>query len=243
MNICENNHKRTISRIIIGKILSAAASQWMGTKSYEKLSASFLSSDPEKDLYVSYLIKKLGVDDNSYELYNSYGSEILSLSIKWIDADEEIVDPDGNIWISSRLKIATNICSTYGDKEENFPARVACINEISNLVSEIREIIPGAIRTMILDNTGRLDREKKRIYEKRCLLISEVVAFYGIARGMRREKSKAFSPHEKLLKADLPGGNYVITYETGTRRNPIVKTYVVTIPENPTHLLSIRRTA
>jgi hypothetical protein len=240
MNICENNDKRTISRIIIGKILSAAASRWIDTKSYEKLSANFLSSDPEKDLYVSYQ-KKLGVDDNSFT--NSYGNEILSLSIKWIDANEEIVDPDGNVWISSRLRIAPSICSSFGDEEENFPVRVACINEISNLVSEIREFVPDTIRAMTLDNTARLDREKKRIYEKRCLLISEAVASYGIARGMRREKSKAFSPHEKLLKAGLPGGNYVITYETGTRRNPIVKTYVVTIPENPTHLLSIRRTA
>ena len=243
MNIVENNHKRTISRLIIGKILSSSASKWMSSKSYEKLSENFLSFDPEKDMYITYMLKNPD-GKATRPAYGYVGEEILHLSARWINSDGEILDPDGNVWKSCELKISANICSTYGEKEENFSTRASCISEVGNLISDIRDVVSGPIRSMILDNDGRLNREKQHCYENRCLLIKDVVTSLGVTRGLRvMGKSKAFLYGEKLLNARLPKGNYVITYETGTRRNIIVKMYVVTIPENPTWLLSIRRTA
>lgn len=236
MNIEENNHKRTVSRLIIGKILSSSSSKWMKSKSYDKISLDFLSSDPEKDLYISYVIKRAGVEEYSY------GSEILNLSTRWVDHTGEILDPVGNVWKACQLYITANICSTYGDKVENFAMRAECIGEVANLIGEIREMVSGPIRTMILDNSGRIDRDKKKLYEDRCYSIRKSVGAGGYTRNLR----KGGSPHtfsRDNLQANIPPGKYEIQFESGTKRNPVVKKYVVYLSENPTFLVSIHRTA
>ena len=236
MNTGENNHKRTISRLIIGKIISSSSAKWMGSKSYDKISTSFLSSEPEKEIYVSYRIKKPGSDESAY------GNEILTLNIVWFEHEGEILDPEGNVWKSCQLKINPNICSTYGDREGNFDIRAACIAEVRNLVSEIHEMVPGPIRTMILDNAERIDRDNKRIYDDRCWSIRGAVSSCGLTKNLRKGGSPHIFSRDKL-KDNIPAGKYEIHYESGTKRNPVVKKYIVTIPENPTFLVSIRRTA
>lgn len=234
INTNDNNFKRTISRLIIGKILSSSSSKWMRNKSYEKLSAEFLSTEPEKDIFISYGLKKSGIDDAAYS------SEIASLSIRWVDQNEEIIDPEGNVWKMSYLKIVPSLCSAYSDKEDSFSARVDCLTEVNATVSEIRKMVPGSIKSMILDNAGRIERNSRKIYDENCESIKSVIVAQGLAKNLRKGgKGKTFS--RERFPASILNGKYEIIFETGTRRLPVVKKYTVVVPENPSYLVQIQR--
>ena len=130
----ESDKKKIISRLVLQKVLASGSVKWMKSSHFESVSKTFLSDEPDREVYIQYILKKPGVNENSY------GNDIVTLSLKWLDAAEEILDPDGNVWKSCQLKISPSISSTYGDKEENFVPRVECMSEVRSLIDEIREM-------------------------------------------------------------------------------------------------------
>lgn len=233
--ITECNFKRSISRVVIGKILSSPSMKWLKSDHYKKLSCSFLSEAPENEMYLIFIIKNASVSENSY------GIEIMTLSIKWIDSIDEIIDPDGNVWISSSLKITPIICSNYGDRDENFSIRVECLREIVGLLGELKEFVPGPVRTMILDNDGRIAREEGNIHNKFCEELKSIISMGKFSNNLRIKGSTHTIPRELIEKKKIPSGRYIISYTHGPRSSPVTRKYAVTIPANPLYRVSIRR--
>lgn len=235
MMIAEYNFKRNVSRVVIGKILSSQSMKWLKSDHYKKLSSSFLSATPENELYLIFIMKNHDMSENAY------GIEIMTLFIKWIDSIDEIIDPDGNVWISSLLKITPIICSNYGDKDENFPIRVECLREVAGLLGELRELVPGSVRTMILDNCGRLAREERNVHNKFCEELKSLVTSGRFSKNLRIKGGTHAIPRELIEKKKIPSGSYIILYTHGPRSSPVTRKYAVTIPANPLYLASIRR--
>jgi hypothetical protein len=231
----ESDKKKIISRLVLQKVLSSTSVKWMKSSHFETISKSFLSQEPERETYIQYILKKPGVNENSY------GNDIVTLSLKWIDSDGEILDPEGNVWKSTQLKISPSISSTYGDKEENFVPRVECMSEVRVLIGEIREMISGPIRTMILDNEGRVARDTKRKYDAMCDKIASRLKYEN--RDLRHNlraggRGRAAS---RGAFAGIEVGNYAVVVNDGSHRTPRYKKYSVVIPENPTYLVVIKR--
>ena len=209
--------------------------KWMAKESYDKLSLAFLSTCPANNISISYAHRE--------EKKNKYESgEIIIISLCWTNDGSEISDPDGNVWQTEKLDINLTTCSQYREADKIFLVRAGCITAIMNLILEIHNDVDTTVRVMTLDNASRIDREDKRLYAIRCTVLAGVVESRGLTRSLRTGgKLKVFSG-EKLTE-NIPAGNYEIQYHFGTRRRTILKKYVVTIPENPTWLLSIRKIA
>jgi len=211
--------KRIISRLILQKIISSEATKYMTKEMCQKLNNDFLSSDPEKNKkFCLYLDPSI----------NSYNNETCSFDIRWYDRDGEVVDPEGNVWTSHELKMSANIGGTWGASVEGFLQRIEIMNCLSRLIEEVNSVLKGPIQVLSLDNNERISRDEKRIYEKYCQELYEF--FYSCnrqyIRGLRVMGSSR--PFDHTLK--VPAGRYEFQREEGTRRNPIVKKYVVDIP-------------
>jgi len=220
--------KRIISRLILQKIISSEATKYMTKETHKKLNNDFLSSDPEKDKRFS-----LYVDSSK----SSYNSEACTLDLCWQDKEGEVVDPEGNVWTSHELKMSANIGSTWGTGVEGFLKRIEIMNCLSRLIEEVNSVLKGPIQVLSLDNNERISRDEKRIYEKYCRELYEF--FYKNNRqyikGLRVMGSSR--PFDHTLK--VPAGRYEFLREEGTRRNPIVKKYVVDVPQ--TGISRVRR--
>lgn len=240
-NLEENNHKRTISRLMIGKILASSSRAYLKRSSYEKLSMDFISSAPESDIRISY--KLPGTTDKEYS------GEIISVAFLWRDQPTELVDAEGNAWLVCDLDIRSTITSTYSITEKEFMTRNDCISSVAELITEIRGIIPGPIKTMIFDNAGRIARDEKVAYDDRCDFIKNYVTHGKYTKNLRVHGRRNYFSREVMdaaaavCKLKIVSGTYEIKYELGSYRKPIVKKYVVTVPDDPKSQVFIRRIA
>ena len=231
----ESDKKKIISRLVLQKVLASGSVKWMKSSHFESVSKTFLSDEPDREVYIQYILKKPGVNENSY------GNDIVTLSLKWLDAAEEILDPDGNVWKSCQLKISPSISSTYGDKEENFVPRVECMSEVRSLIDEIREMISGPIRTMILDNDGRIARDAKRKYDTACDKIASKLKYENRdVRHNLRAGGRARSVHRNVFTG-FDSGTYTVVVNDGSNRTPRYKKYSIVIPQNPVYLVAVKR--
>lgn len=228
-------NKKIISRLILQKILSSSATKWMKTVHFESVSNAFLSDDPEREVYITYILKKPGVSETAC------GNDIVTLSVKWLDHEGEMLDPEGNVWKTCQLKVSPNITSTYGDKEENFFPRVECLEAVKSLIEEIREMVPGSIRAMILDNEGRISRDLKRKNDEICDKIAKKLSWeYKEARRALRVGGRSRSVSREIFK-DIESGSYTVVVNDGSHKSPKYKKYFVVIPENPVYLVAVKR--
>jgi hypothetical protein len=233
-NVATEDQKKIISRLIIQRIMSSAACKFLSKERFTELSSSFLSESPDKDIALTF--KSL--------LYpSSFYSTFCEVQIKWELGKDELQDLEGNVWATHELKIMPSMNSGYSSTVESFMERAQCIGMISEMIEEVRVMVPGPIRTILLNNAQRVERDEKRRYEAACNFLYTLVTTEKkwIRTGLRKGgRGRAV---DRSLVSKLASGVYKFTVNDGSKRRPNVKSYSFTIPENPEYYAFIKRVA
>lgn len=214
--------KSELSRLILQKILTSESTQYMSKESHDKISASFLSDNPDKDLILTYRFKGTS---------SSYYNNIAEMQIGWKSDQKEIQDLEGNIWSAYQISINTTIMSSCSNSQQQFLDRAECISQIRDLILDIQEMVPEPIRVMTLTSDQRIVRDKMRKNEQDCNMIREVITAHGnkIRRGVRLNGVRRFY---KTLIENVSPGDYNVEVNDGSARKPRIKKYFVSIPKD-----------
>lgn len=225
MNIV--NNKAIITRLILQKIIASdAVHKYVTQRRREELMNIFLTVS-EKEL-----IEKCERFHISFALLNSqkssYYNDIAAIDVQWSLIKDGIMDADGNLWRSEKVNISFNISSDYGLKYEKFLDRLNCLNNVSQLIESISDLIVDPIATMTHTNEQRLEKEKNELYEKTCSLISEIVHKRCNKKNMRVGSVRWFAASH-FDGLNLSPNKYIISYNEGNARRPRYKRYTLIV--------------
>ena len=234
------NEKRIISRLLIQKILTSGASNYISRRSYEHLSNMFLSEKPEEQ-HIELTFRTIKEKEN--ESYSYYGTNtiIALLTFQWGQDASTLQDLDGNLWAMQPLGItcrfmASGACDTGAAVE-----RAECLNFIVELMKDVTEMVPGPLKYMKYTNSQRIELEMKSKYDKACQHLTEHFQWAG-----RRDRMglRVGGKSRALDRAQFNGiepGTYVFFIAEGKRSNSRSRKYSVTIPENESYRPYITR--
>jgi hypothetical protein len=188
---------------------------------YDKLSKNFLAEDPEFPIEVRFNVSRTA---------QSYYDNICVLQVSWSTAEEEAKDSEGNVWRYHKLVPKATISSCY--ESTQFEQRLDCLNRVRELMEHIKDLSPEPVRIMTLNNEQREARDKDRKRESAFNMF--VLTMQGNNRrlriNMRVNGRPRTLPPELAIMFDP--GVYKISINDGSKRNPRMKQYLVTIPEN-----------
>jgi hypothetical protein len=238
----DESDKKTISRLVISKIMSSDIVKYMYEQSLTKLNAAFLSETPDSDLSLEFRHRISSTSNVSF----AYSDHIASVTVKWENKGEEIVDLEGNVWATWTLKVLPSIASTWSAPYPVFMERVDCISSLGVLVTEITDMVGGPVRIKILNNEERIERDEKKKHAATCDALSK--AFMGegrdYRRGLRRGgRSRAVPRDLQCLTPRVEPGMYEFDINDGSRYSPKIKKYVYVLPEDPFRSARLSRIA
>lgn len=235
-NKSTREEKKIISRLILQKILSADATRFMHKDSFNKLSKLLLSESPDEEFCASYRLTGPTERDR-----DSFYSTIADIRVNWDLGEKEIIDMDGNVWITYSLRVIPVMGNSYSGSTPNFFSRVECLVLVRDLVKELKSMVPGPIRIMTHDNEERLARDARRRHDAVCdRFKSELKSNRRDLRmGLRAQPTghlRNIMKDDELLKDVLPG-EYEFTIDDGSRRKEVKKRYVISVfdPFSPRH--------
>jgi hypothetical protein len=238
LEIEKNNRqdtKKIISRLVIQKILQHEVCKFLDKQKYEDLSKIFLSEEPDRELRLDLRLQK--------NIQDKYYTAVADVTIKWLSDDLENLDPEGNVWKSFQMKISSGISSRWNSNVNELIERAECVSALASVLSELHEMAGHPIQVQILNNEERIARDLKRKYEAACDEIYKFIRWNApeLRRGLRLGGKARTFQREIFTKIKVEPGHYEFSVNDGSNKNPKVKKYSVTIPENPLYLCAIRR--
>lgn len=234
-DIRERDTKKIISRLVLQKILRHEVCKFLDKLKYEELSKLFLSDEPDREFRLDFRLQK--------NVQDKYYSGIADLELRWITDDLEKTDPEGNIWKAYQLRISSSLSSRYQVRVHELVERAECISAFAAILSELHEMVGSPIQVQVLNNEERIARDIKRKYDAACDELRKFIVWSApeIRRGLRAGGKARTFQREVISKIKLEPGQYVFEMNEGSKKNPRVKKYSVTIPENPLYLCAIKR--
>lgn len=235
MNTEEKDTKKIISRLILQKILQHEVCKFLDKPKYEELSHLFLSDEPDKEFKLDCRLQK--------NIQDRYYSAIADASVRWLSDDLEKTDTEGNVWKVYQLKITSGVSSRWNTNVNELTERAECMTALASILAELNEMVGHPIHVQILSNEQRIARDLKKKYEATCDEISKFIRWHApeIRRGLRAGGKARTFQREIFSKIKVEPGKYEFETSEGSKRNPLVKKYSVTIPENPLYLCAIKR--
>ena len=235
MNIEEKDTKKIISRLVLQKILQHEVCKFLDKSKYEELSRLFLSDEPDKEVRLDFRLQK--------NVQDKYYSAIADTTIRWLTDDLEKTDVEGNVWKIYQLKISSGVSSRWNTNVHELAERAECITALSSILIELNEMAGHPIHVQILSNDERIARDLRRKYEATCDEISKFIRWNTpeLRRGLRLGGKARTFQREIFTKIKVEPGHYEFSVNDGSNKNPKVKKYSVTIPENPLYLCAIKR--
>ena len=238
MQISDLGSISVLSRLILQKILFSDSSKYIVKKYSESLHKKFLSENIKlEECNITY--KTLStLQDTGY-----YSSSALEFSLKW-ETGKEILDSLGNVWQTYTLRPTFGLSGLYNCSESQFEERIDVFNSVSELISELKQLVPNAVRVMVMNNSERIVRDKKN-YE---LEVSKKVSALmknrkWIYNGLRvGSKVRTLEPAD-LKVLNIAPGQYKIVHNVGSNYTPRERVYTLTIPEDPGRFPTISRCA
>jgi len=223
-----------ISRLIIQKIMSSDAVQYLENSCLNNLNDVFLSDAPEKkEISLRFRIK-----DNKP---NAWQNHVADCTMSWT-GECEIQDDEGNVWVPNKLGITMTLGSMYSAAWEAFENRMECLALVRDLVDDIRQISSKPIKIMTLNNEQRIERDlrnkKQAISDFLSKLLKENT--YEFRRNLRVHGRGRLIPRAALTDKVEPG-TYEALVNDGTRRRPRIKRYSVFMPENSAYGALVKR--
>jgi hypothetical protein len=228
------DEKKIISRLILQRILASDVSQFLAEDSLRTVNDAFLSEEPDRDISLKFKLLKSKSD---------YYSMIMDAHLKWELGKNELVDLEGNVWVTYTLKIGTSISSSFNGSLESFLERATCIAGGSDLLSEIAAMVPNSIRVKTLTNDQRIDRDNRVRHEKSCYTFENM---FELEHKTLRKGLRCGGRNRGVLRNLVEGhepGKYELVINDGSRRRPKLKKYLLTIPVNPEFSALLRRIA
>jgi len=227
--------KKIISRLLIQKLLQHEVCKFLDKSKYEELSKTFLSDDPDKEIRLDLRLQK--------NVQDKYYCAIGDVTFRWMSDELEKTDPEGNVWKIYQMKISSGISSRWNANVHEIAERAECICALASVLGELNEMVGHPIQVQILNNEERIARDVKRKYDAACDEIYKFIRWNApeLRRGLRLGgKSRTFQ-REIFSKIKVEPGRYEFETNDGSTRNPRMKKYSVTIPENPAYLCAIKR--
>ena len=224
-----------ISRLIIQKIMSSDAMQYLENSSLKNLNEIFLSETPEKkEIFLRFMLENTGKS-------NDWHNHVADCAMSWT-GEGEIQDHEGNVWVPNKLNITMSMSSMYSGICEVFDRRVECLSLVRDLLDDIRQISSRPIKIMTLNNDQRIERDLKNKKQSISDFLSKFLKdnTYRFRRNLRVNGSGRLIPRDILIDKVEPG-TYEIFVNDGTRRRPRIKRYSVFMPENHTYGALVKR--
>lgn len=233
---------KIVSRLILNRILSCDAVQYLRHKSIERVRAMMLSPEPDKDVTLSFTDDE---DEKKSTNQRYYGTGVCEMTIQWSPDQNEIIDGEGNVWQSYRLNMGCSIISAYSLSDLQLSRKSDVVSSVSRLASELREMVPDALRIRALSDSQRRERDEIRriesVVEKCMKLFSREHRL--LRSGLRVNGKPRSFRRDQILPGVLPG-TYKFEVNDGSRWSTKgVKKYSVFIPENLDYLCTIKRIA
>ena len=234
-NKSSHDERKILSRLILQTIMFSDSSSFMSNNTKGRINTEFLSDNPmaiDTLTTLSYMIP------SSPDRNMSYYDRIAEVIVKWKPSVDELQDLTGNVWKTFTLSINCSIISINAVDSQNISddllSRLKCISNIGDLITELREMVPNPIRIMELNNDERAvrDRAKK--------LLNSIEWFSNIIMGENRElriglringRPRRFV--QSILCSQFDPGEYPVTIREGSKRNPILKKYILVVPQQP----------
>lgn len=235
MNLEEKDTRKIISRLILQKILQHEVCKFLDKSKYEELSNQFLSDTPDKEFRLDFRLQK--------NIQDKYYSAIGDVTIRWLTDDLEKTDPEGNVWKLYQLKMSSGISSRWNANVHELVERSECLTALASILSELHEMAGHQLQIQILNNEERIARDLQRKYNAACDEIFKFIRWSApeLRRGLRAGGKARTFQREIFTKIKVDPGHYEFEVNDGSTRNPRVKKYSVTIPENPLYLCAIKR--
>ena len=223
-----DDERKILSRLILQKVLSADAIRFMSPESKSTLTKAFLSASPDQDMTFNFR----DPDRSGYE------GGICSFSMGWKRSAAEINDLTGNVWATYETMILGGISSAYSQIFSSLTQRFECISLVSDLINDIRALVPNPIRVMFLDNDGREARDKKAKHDA---TIARLKDAFDVGRlrsyriGLRVGGNGKAIHAESLRDIIQERGLYTFEIREGSKRRPVFKRYSINFREGGTY--------
>jgi len=223
-----------VSRILLQKILNSDAAAFLSKECVTSVNNAFLSPSPEKDNI------KLTFKSKSE---SGFYSGVAELSFSWEPTGPEIQDLDGNVWVPHRMRVSTNINSSYNNTLDAYLERSQIISATAALLEDTRELITSTVKLMTLTDEQRHVRDTKRAYDVSCKFIVDLIK---ADRNSIRRQLRVGGRGRPVLRSKLPDvqpGKFEVEINDGSKRTPRIRKYSMFVPENPNHLALLKRIA
>ena len=228
------NEMNIVSRVLLQKILASDAAAFLSKDCCKRINEMFLASNPEKsEIKLTFRTAK----------EEGYYSTIADITMMWISSEQEIQDLSGNVWVPHHMKTSMNISSSYGNNLDAFKERATAIGAMMALLDDLKELISSPVKVMTLTDTQRDERDRKRAYDAACQFILKLIT---ADRNSMRRQLRAGGRGRPVPRSKLPTvshGRFEVEINDGSKRRPVIRKYVMIVPENPEYLALLKRIA
>lgn len=231
-NISNYENMRVLNRLILQKILISDSSKYLKKVSSETINRLFISDLPEIiDISLGY--KTSGPKDTYY-------THVIDMNMTWIK-NKELVDDEGNVWVSHKFDINFNIASSFKTSSQELEDKLNVLNAVSSLKRELCELVPHPVRIMVLDNTGRLKRENETLHKNFLIgaqdfLLKNKCIWSGLrAHGQMREIKR-----EEPFFAGIKPGIYNVSLKLGSKCRPKFRVFTFKVADETSPVIIYR---
>ena len=223
--------KRDVARLVIQKILSSDAIEFLSKASYTDLNAMFLTENIE-DRPISANFRRK--EDNSY-----YGT-IADVHMEWKDEEGEFQDDSGNVWKVTHLHMKCGISSQYGIDQEGFALRARCISLVDDMIASLGTYTQK-FRYLAFNNEQRIARDahNKSEYQKRYIVARLKEDGGVLCKNLRTNGSPRAIAREKF--DTIPAGEYKVKVYR-SKHSDAYKEYTLDIYSESARYAYLKRT-